>query len=42
VNAPIFDGRSLKERWPEVRIFSIWGLRLDDWLESCPHPFPHP
>jgi len=42
VNAPIFDGRSLKERWPEVRIFSIWGLRLDEWLESCPHPFPHP
>ena len=37
VNAPIYDGQSLKERWNMVRIISIEGLSLSDWLESCPH-----
>ena len=37
VNAPIWDGKSLKERWSEVRICHIEGLSLEDWMESCKH-----
>lgn len=37
VNAPVFDKRTLKERWSEVRIVSIEGLCLDDWLEFTAH-----
>lgn len=37
VSAPVFDGRSLKERWNEVRIISIEGSCLDDWLEFFNH-----
>ena len=37
VNAPIFDGQSLKERWDMVRIASIEGIPLDDWITSVPH-----
>ena len=37
VEAKIFDGKSLKERWSSVRIVSIWGIGLDDWLECCGH-----
>lgn len=33
VNAPIYNGCSLKERWNEVRIISIEGVSLEDWLE---------
>lgn len=33
VNAPIYDGRSLKERWDKVCIVSIEGIALHDWLE---------
>jgi hypothetical protein len=32
VGAKIFDGKSLKERWANVRIISIWTICLDDWL----------
>lgn len=32
--ARIYDGKSLKERWDEVTIYSINSLPLDDWL-SC-------
>lgn len=28
VEAKIFDGKSLKERWSNVRIMSIWGIGL--------------
>lgn len=35
--AKIFDGKSLRERWNYVRIVSIWGICLDDWIESCRH-----
>ncbi len=31
LEAPVFDGRSLRERWPQVRILSIMGLSLEDW-----------
>lgn len=37
VEAKIFDGKSLRERWDNVRIVSIWGICLDDWLKSCRH-----
>lgn len=37
VNAPVFDGRSLKDRWNEVRIISIEGICLNDWLEFMEH-----
>lgn len=37
VNAPIFNNRSLINRWGSVRIISIEGLCLDDWMEHCQH-----
>jgi hypothetical protein len=37
VNAPIFNGQSLKSRWSDVKIVSIMGLRLEDWFECCKH-----
>ncbi len=37
VDAKVFDGKSLKERWPSVRILSIFGICLDDWLKNCRH-----
>ena len=35
--AKIYDGKSLKERWDEVTIYSIYSLPLDDWLSCLPH-----
>ncbi|MBO4107763.1 hypothetical protein J5566_06140, partial [Streptococcus suis] len=35
--AKIYDGQSLKERWSEVKIYSILSLPLDDWLSCVPH-----
>lgn len=35
--AKIYDGKSLKERWDEVIIYSINSLPLDDWLSFLPH-----
>lgn len=35
--AKIYDGKSLKERWDEVTIYSINSLPLDDWLSCLPH-----
>ena len=37
VNAKIFNGSSLKERWDHVRIISIEGICLESWLERCRH-----
>lgn len=37
INAPIFDGQSLKNRWDMVRIVSIEGVSLEDWLECFSH-----
>lgn len=37
VNAPIYDGKSLKSRWNEVVIVSIEGLPFDDWMKYCCH-----
>lgn len=36
-DATVFDGKSLRERWSEVTIYSISGLSLDDWLTSAGH-----
>ncbi len=36
VDAKIFNGKSLKERWPNVRIVNVCGIALEDWLNSCP------
>lgn len=37
VNAKIFDGKSLRERWNTVVICSIQGCCFEDWMESFPH-----
>ncbi len=37
VDAPIFDGRSLRDRWNEVVICHIEGLSLDEWFDSVDH-----
>jgi len=36
VEAKVFDGKSLKERWPFVRIVSIGGAEFDEWLKRHP------
>jgi len=36
VAAKIFNGKSLKERWPNVRIVNIGGIDLDEWLKHHP------
>ena len=35
--AKIYDGKSLKERWDEVTIYSINSFPLDDWLSCLSH-----
>ena len=37
VQAKIFNGKSLKERWNRVVICSIEGLSYEDWLEDFEH-----
>lgn len=37
VNAPVFDGRSLKERWNEAVIVSIEGIPFEQWLKHTEH-----
>ena len=37
VNAPVFDGRSLKERWSEAVIISVEGIPFEQWLEHMEH-----
>jgi len=37
VNAPIYDGRSIKERWSEVRIIYMGGLTIDDYMRYVRH-----
>ena len=37
VEACVFNGKSLKERWDKVIIYSIEGIDLQDWLEVCEH-----
>ncbi len=50
MEAPIFDGRSLRERWPQVRLSGMIGISLDSWYECyhgmnggpCPRSRPLP
>lgn len=37
VNAPIFDGKSLKSRWENVHICSIEAIPLKEWMEYMEH-----
>lgn len=30
-NAPIYDGKSIKERWDDIEIINIGGIYIDDW-----------
>lgn len=32
-DAPVFGGRSLRQRWDTVRIRSIMGISPDEWAE---------
>ena len=35
--APVFDGRSLKDRWEEVVLTTIGGISIDGWsIDLCP------
>ena len=31
--APVLNGKSLRERWPQVRVLGTMGLCLEDWQE---------
>ena len=37
VDAKIFDGKSLRERWDKVVIVSIEGCCLEDWIKYVRH-----
>ena len=37
VNAPIFNRKSLRERWDTVVICHIEGCGLDDWMKYFQH-----
>ena len=37
VDAPIFDGRTLRERWDKVVVCSIEGTGLEEWLKYFQH-----
>ena len=37
VNAPIYDGKSLKSRWNKVVIVSIESFPVDDWIQCFHH-----
>ena len=35
--APIFDGKSIKERWDEIVLISIGAINIDEWtIDFCP------
>ena len=36
-DAPVFEGRSLKDRWDDVVLISIGGISIDEWnVDFCP------
>lgn len=37
VNAKIYHGKSLKERWDKIRIVSIMGTYLEEWQVHFKH-----
>lgn len=42
VEAPIYHGKSLKERWNHVIIISIEGMCFEDWEKYCLRKEPVP
>lgn len=32
--APIFDGKSIKDRWNEIEIIAIGAISIDEWKEN--------
>ena len=34
LEAKVFDGRSVKDRWEQVVFSVVGGISLDDWLET--------
>ena len=32
--APIFDGKSIKDRWHEIEIIAIGAINIDEWNEE--------
>ena len=35
--APVFDGRSLKDRWEDVVLMTIGAVDIDEWsIDFCP------
>lgn len=35
--APVFDGRSLKDRWENVELITIGAINIDEWkIDFCP------
>ena len=35
--APVFGGRSLKDRWEDVVLIQIGGISMDEWsIDFCP------
>ncbi|MCR5694838.1 MAG: hypothetical protein K6G89_07725 [Clostridia bacterium] len=35
--APVFDGRSLKDRWDDVELLTIGAVGIDEWsIDFCP------
>lgn len=40
LNAKIFHGRSVKERWENVRFFQIGGIPVETWLELYEEDLP--
>ena len=34
--APVFDGKSIKDRWNEIMLVQIGGISIDDWnIDYC-------
>ena len=40
VSAPVFDGKSLRERWSSIMINGIGGLSFEEWLKYAEHVPP--
>ena len=32
--APVFDGKSIEDRWEEVVLTEMSGLSIDDWIKN--------
>lgn len=34
LTAPIYDGKSIRDRWNDVVIITIGGIPLEEWMEG--------